>query len=361
MKGDFKLERVSSDKTDTISLTESQYHSLLSTDIYDNVKLTGIYKPTDPGSHYLTCCGLGPTQLWINDELLYDQKDNNKDFMGFLLGGGEQQTFQYAFTSGKEYSIRLTSVKPPSEAAGLSLLKDIIGVNLGFMLEVDHDEDVLTQAVTLAEKADVVIVCTGHTPDWETEGQDQQSFNLPASGSQDALVAAVAKANKNVIVVNNTGVAIAMPWLDDVSAVIQAWFPGQEAGNAIADVLLGKVNPSGRLPVSFPKALEDVPAYGNFPGEVVNGRPEVEYAEGVFIGYRHYDRVGPLEVAVSLRLRSFVHDVQDVRALARKARPERVCFHSRGQHGESPWRTGRPDLRRADVQMRCGCPRKAAC
>ncbi|EFQ30170.1 thermostable beta-glucosidase B [Colletotrichum graminicola] len=85
-----------------------------------------------------------------------------------------------------------------------------------------------------------------------------------------------------------------MPWLGRVSALAQAWFPGQECGNAIADVLTGAVNPKGRLPVSFPAHLKDAPAHGSFPG--VRGADDnvlrVEYAEGVFVGYRHYDRVG---------------------------------------------------------------------
>jgi beta-glucosidase len=83
-----------------------------------------------------------------------------------------------------------------------------------------------------------------------------------------------------------------MPWLGEVRAVVQAWFAGQECGNAIADVLTGAVNPEGHLPVSFPRRIEDAPAYGNFPGEYdAEGQLRVSYAEGVFVGYRHYDRL----------------------------------------------------------------------
>jgi len=103
------------------------------------------------------------------------------------------------------------------------------------MLEEEHDLDLITQAKDLAKEVDIAIVFTGHTPAWETEGQDQQSFNLPRDGSQDALVDAVASLNSNTIVVNSTGVAVAMPWLDKIAALVQAWFPGQEAGNAIAN------------------------------------------------------------------------------------------------------------------------------
>lgn len=83
-----------------------------------------------------------------------------------------------------------------------------------------------------------------------------------------------------------------MPWLDKVAALLQVWFWGQEYGNAMADVLTGAVNPEGRLPVSFPRYIENAPAHGNFPGAYIDGQLEVNYAEGVFVGYRHYDRIG---------------------------------------------------------------------
>jgi len=111
-------------------------------------------------------------------------------------------------------------------------------------------------------------------------------------GQQVALIEQVAAANPNTVVVLQTGSPIAMPWLDKAAGVIQAWYPGQECGNAIADVLFGAVNPSGKLPQTFPARLEDNPAYINYPGE--NGR--VRYGEGIFVGYRYYEkkRVAPL-------------------------------------------------------------------
>jgi beta-glucosidase len=96
----------------------------------------------------------------------------------------------------------------------------------------------------------------------------------------------VAAANPRTVVVVNAGSPVAMDWADRVPAVLDVWYPGQEAGNALADVLFGDVNPSGRLPTTFPKRIEDNPAYLNYPGE--NG--EVLYGEGIFVGYRYYDR-----------------------------------------------------------------------
>jgi beta-glucosidase len=105
-------------------------------------------------------------------------------------------------------------------------------------------------------------------------------------GKQVELIEQVAEANANTIIVLQSGSPIAMPWLNKVAGVIEAWYPGQECGNAIADVLFGSVNPSGKLPQTFPQRLEDNPAYINYPGE--NGK--VRYGEGLFVGYRYYDK-----------------------------------------------------------------------
>src|SRR6266498_634553 len=110
-------------------------------------------------------------------------------------------------------------------------------------------------------------------------------MDLPKDGSQDRLVEAVLKANPNTIVVNQSGTPVTMPWADRAPAIIQAWYQGQEAGNALADILLGHANPSGKLPTTFPKRLADNPAYHNWPGE----NQRVVYGEGLYIGYRHYD------------------------------------------------------------------------
>ena len=142
----------------------------------------------------------------------------------------------------------------------------------------------------LAVEADAVILCVGANGEWDGEGQDRPGLSLP--GRQDELIARVAAANPRTVVVLQTGGPVAMPWLDSVSAVLQAWYPGQECGNAIADVLFGVADPGGRLPQTFPVRLEDNPAFLNYPGE--NGR--VSYGEGLFIGYRYYDkkRIAPL-------------------------------------------------------------------
>jgi beta-glucosidase len=146
---------------------------------------------------------------------------------------------------------------------------------------VDDGSDI-PRAVAAARQADVAIVKVG---DSEAEGSDRKSLALP--GNQDALIEAVAHANPHTVVVLNTGAPVLMPWIDDVPAVVEAWYPGEEDGNALAAVLFGDVNPSGKLPVTFPRAEGQVPAStpAQFPG--VDG--VATYSEKLQVGYRWYD------------------------------------------------------------------------
>jgi beta-glucosidase len=145
-------------------------------------------------------------------------------------------------------------------------------------------EGAIDRAAELAAAADVAMVFVGLTGDWDTEGGDRPHMDLV--GRQNELIERVAAANPKTVVVLQTGGPVTMPWLDRVAGVLQAWYPGQEAGNSIADVLFGDVNPSGKLTQTFPARLEDNPAYLNYPGE--NGR--VRYGEGIFVGYRYYEK-----------------------------------------------------------------------
>ncbi|RDW57663.1 beta-glucosidase-10 [Coleophoma crateriformis] len=252
-------------------------------------RLEGVYRPTVTGSHYLSFSSLGPSKFLINDKVVLETTKNSDDSMGFLLGGVVEEIVSFDFVAGEEYKIRLETVAPKDEAeGGLSLLEGLLGIHLGFMLQSDYEADLLTDAVEIAKTSDIALIFVGNTPVWETEGQDMTTMSLPANGSQDALIKAVCEVNSNVIIINSTGVAISMPWLSSVSAMVQTWFPGQEAGNSIVDVLFGDVNPGGKLPISIPHRIEDTPAYGNFPGDV--DTLQVTYQEGVEIGYRFYDK-----------------------------------------------------------------------
>ena len=157
--------------------------------------------------------------------------------------------------------------------------------------ELPLNADMLKKAVDLAASSDVVLVFAGLNEEWESEGFDRKDIDIPPP--QTELIRAVAAANPRTVVILNNGSPVAMSgWLSHVPAVLEAWFPGQECGNAIAEVLLGRVNPSGKLPDTFPQKLADNPAYPFYPGS--GGK--VFYAEDIFVGYRHYDknRIEPL-------------------------------------------------------------------
>lgn len=241
------------------------------------------------GSHYLSFSGLGPSKLYINDELVAHQTEPTKDAMGFLLGVQEEIRMQFTFEAGKNYRILIETHPSPTSNAELYLLDNQCSVHLGFITQEEMEHDILSEAVSLAKDADLVVVFVGNTTQWETEGQDLESMTLPADGSQDKLIARVAAANHNTIVVNTTGVPVELPWLDAVPAFVQAWYAGQETGNAILDILLGEACPSGKLPISWPRKYEHTGCYGNFGLDSFDSR-YVEYAEGVFVGYRWFDK-----------------------------------------------------------------------
>lgn len=149
----------------------------------------------------------------------------------------------------------------------------------------------IADAVAQASDADYVIFVGGlnKSEQQDCEGADRTRLGLPYG--QDAVIEALAKTNSNLIVVNISGNAVAMPWVAEVPAIVQAWYIGSEAGHAIADVLSGDVNPSGKLPFTFPVKLEDVPAhiFGEYSGTAVRDTVDIEYKEGIFVGYRWTD------------------------------------------------------------------------
>ncbi|MGA7624195.1 MAG: glycoside hydrolase family 3 C-terminal domain-containing protein [Candidatus Acidiferrales bacterium] len=141
------------------------------------------------------------------------------------------------------------------------------------------------EAVDLAAKDDVVILMIGDSAKVESEDFDRTTLDLPEG--QDDLVQAIAKANRRTIVVFNAGAPVNVSrWVNQVPAVLDAWFGGQEIGHAIADVLFGDVNPSGKLPFSFINDFKESPASGNYPGKDLH----VTYAEGIYVGYRYFDK-----------------------------------------------------------------------
>ncbi|MCA9989717.1 MAG: glycoside hydrolase family 3 C-terminal domain-containing protein [Anaerolineales bacterium] len=230
------------------------------------MRLEGHFTPQESGQHTLGLTSIGQSRLFLNGELLLDNWQDTRPHA--------QQTIQLTLPAGQPCPLTLEF-----RWVGNPHYREVA---LGHL--PPHSDDLLGEALALARQADVAIVLAGLTNEWESEGFDRPGLALP--GAQDELIAQVAAANPNTIVVLNAGSAVAMPWLDDVAAILMQWYNSQECGNALADILFGDTNPSGKLPTTFPQRLADNPAYLNYPGE--NGR--VHYGEGLFVGYRYYDK-----------------------------------------------------------------------
>ena len=153
--------------------------------------------------------------------------------------------------------------------------------------------DEFERAVEAAAASAVAVVVVGSNGQWESEGHDRKDLSLP--GRQRELVEAVVAANPRTVVVVNAGSPIELPWAERAGAVLVPWYPGEEGADALAEILVGESEPTGRLPITFPVRVEDGPTGGDgrrYPG--VDGT--VHYDEGVFVGYRHFEtaRVAPL-------------------------------------------------------------------
>ena len=153
----------------------------------------------------------------------------------------------------------------------------------GYDTEGDVTESLLEEARSAASQADVAVVFAGLPDSYESEGFDRNSLEMPAGHNQ--LIEAVSKAQPRTIVVLMNGSAVTMPWVDRAKAIVEGWLGGQAGGGAIADVLTGAVNPSGKLSETFPRSLYDTPTFPHFPAR----NRQANYGEGIFIGYRYYD------------------------------------------------------------------------
>lgn len=237
-------------------------------------RATARFRTERSGVHAFEMIQSGEARVLIDGEVVLDGMTNppGPGTAFFGMGSAPVRATKH-LEAGRDHDLVVEYRTTPSAT--------IFGIDL--RCRVPMPDDAMGAAVAAAASADVAIVVVGTNDDWETEGEDRASLALP--GEQDELIRRVAAANARTIVVVNTGAPVSMPWAGDVAAVLQAWFGGQEAGNAVADVLLGRAEPGGRLPTTLPVRLEHTPAFGNFPGE----RSEVRYGEGVLMGYRWYD------------------------------------------------------------------------
>ncbi|KAK3310655.1 glycoside hydrolase superfamily [Chaetomium strumarium] len=249
--------------------------------------VTTYLTPPTSGKHTISFMSVGPGRLYVNGKLALDLWDWTEEGEA-MFDGSVDYLVDVDMHAGRPVELRVemtNELRPVAKQKQFNMTHKYGGCRIGFKAE--DQVDYLQEAVDAARAADVAVVIVGLDAEWESEGYDRQTMDLPYDGSQDRLIDAVVSANPRTIVVNQSGSPVTMPWADRVPAILQAWYQGQEAGNALADVLFGLRNPSGKLPCTFPRRLEDTPAYHNWPGE----NDEVVYGEGLYIGYRHYDRV----------------------------------------------------------------------
>ncbi len=229
-----------------------------------SVRWTGYYTPADSGSYTFYVGGHDGFRLYVNDQLVMNQWDWEST---------DLELEPVSLEAGKPTKVRLEYFDDSGRAS------------IGFGVS-PADAPEIERAKNLAAQADVVVLCVGFDPATEGEGRDR-TFRLP--NGQDRLIQAVASVNRNVVVVLTAGGAVDMTsWIDRVPALLDVWYPGQEGGRALAEILFGKVSPSGKLPVSFERRWEDNPAYHSYYPQ--KNDKHVDYSEGVFLGYRYYDR-----------------------------------------------------------------------
>ncbi|EGV61510.1 beta-glucosidase [Yamadazyma tenuis] len=241
------------------------------------------YKAEESGTYEFGCSCLGSAQLFIDGKLVVDNKTKQVRGEAFFLGmGTREEKSDVQLVKGQTYHIKVEFGTSPTALVAKEF-KEPGGVYFGFRLK-STPKDELAKAVQIAKDADTVIVVAGLSKEWESEGFDRPNMDIP--GYTNQLIEEVTKVNSNVIIVNQSGSAVTMPWIDKVQAVVHAWFGGNETGNTIADVVFGDYNPSGKLSMTFPKRVEDNPAFLNFGS--TNGK--VWYGEDVYIGYRFYEK-----------------------------------------------------------------------
>lgn len=241
----------------------------------------GTWHATAAGRHRLSFEALGSCRVWVDGEQVLDAWEEGPGYAE--LRPTEDEVAQHRWTVEVERDLH------PGDAVALRIeYGSMPGPwrHLRIGVEQLTDDDPIAAAARAAADADAAVVVVGLGDEWETEGEDRPDLRLPRD--QDALVRAVAAAQPRTVVVIAAGSPVELPWLDDVAAVVQAWYGGQEVGHAVADVLLGGAEPSGRLPLVWPADSRQHPGLLNFPGEA--GR--VRYGEGVHVGQRAYDRLG---------------------------------------------------------------------
>ena len=237
-----------------------------------SVKFSTTYKPSISGEFEFEVFSIGLSRIKINGKELVDNWSSQKKGEAFFGFACAPKRNKIKLTKGKEY---LVEVEYEFEGRFPAIQ---------FGCRPPDPKNLLEEAVKIAKQSDAVVLVVGTNSDWETEGNDRKGLGLPSD--QDVLIKRVLAANKNSVLVLNTGSPVSMPWIKSCPAILQTWFPGQEFGNALAEILFGKESPSGKLPTTYPKKLSDTPAYSCYPGKNL----QMDYKEKLLVGYKWYEK-----------------------------------------------------------------------
>lgn len=250
------------------------------------VDVEGQFIPEEDGTYNFGLTVFGTGRLFVDDKLVSDSSQNQTPGDSFFGLAAQEVIGSIHLVKGKAYKIKVlygSSVTRTYEIAA-SVAFEGGAFTFGAAKQRNEDEEI-ARAVEIAKANDKVVLCIGLNQDFESEGFDRPDIKIP--GATNKMVSAVLKANPNTVIVNQTGTPVEMPWASDAPVILQAWFGGSEAGTAIADVLFGDYNPSGKLTVTFPLRFEDNPAYLNFQ----SNKQACWYGEDVYVGYRYYETI----------------------------------------------------------------------
>lgn len=249
-----------------------------------SARISATYVPEEDGEHVFGMTNAGLAKLYVDGKLVVNGYDGWRPGDNYFGTANSEQRQALTLEAGRAYALTIEYCSPEQTSDGIHLTAIRFGV------EKPLGDEAIEEAVAKAAACDVALLFVGRNGQWDTEGLDLPDMRLP--GRQEELIERIAAVNKRTVVVLQTGGPVEMPWLDKVQAVLQMWYPGQELGNAVADVLFGDEEPGGRLPQSFPKTLADNAAITENPLVYPGKNGHVHYDEGVFVGYRHHDTYG---------------------------------------------------------------------